>query len=93
MVRELRANLIDEKECLYIMHTPLGAISVAKWDYGIAGFVTVTGEDEQGKAKFVVFLDEEACSFPLEVRHKKSGASKTTVGFKTTANAHTEEKS
>ncbi len=81
IVRTVRSCLSDEKDCVYIMHTPIGIITVSRWNYFSSGFVAVMGEDEHKKFRFVVFSDEQACSFPLEVKRKKLEPSKGTLGF------------
>jgi len=82
MVKTLQATLIDEKDCLYFVHTPQGAIEVDKWNYSLPGFVAISGADENGKYRFLVFSEETACSFPLEVKRNKEKNSKKTLGFK-----------
>ncbi len=82
MIRELRTSLTDEKDCLYFIHTPVGTINVSKWLYIVPGFVVVTGENEDKKYKFLVFSEEQICSFPLEVKRKSLESSKETLGFK-----------
>ena len=82
MVGDLRASLTEEKDCLYFTHTPLGVINVSRWNYITAGFVAISGEDENKKYRFLVFSEEAICSFPLEIK-RKSG-SKEPVGFKPT---------
>ena len=82
MVKALRADLRDETDCLYFIHTPLGRINVSTWDYSIPGFVTVTGEDDECKYRFIVFSEEAISSFPFEIKRKKLEASKETLGFK-----------
>ncbi|MEO6981620.1 MAG: hypothetical protein ABI072_00715, partial [Edaphobacter sp.] len=83
MVKSLRANLANEKDCLYFLHTPLGIINVIKWNYSLPDFIAVMGEDENKKYRFLVFSEEAIISFPLEVKRKKLEASKETLGFKT----------
>jgi hypothetical protein len=92
MVRTLRASLVNEKDCLYFAHTSQGVINVITWNYLIPGFVVITGEDESEKYRFLVFSDEAACSFPLEVKRKKQKGSGKTLGFKPASNAGLEEK-
>lgn len=92
MVIRLRAGLTDESDCLYFVHTPVGRINVETWNYAIPGFVAITGEDEEKKARFIVFSEEEICSFPLEVKRKKVEASKETVGFKPTPQGDGEDR-
>ena len=82
MVKKLQAYLADEEDCLYLLHTPVGVISVIKWEYAIAGFVAVSGEDEGQKYRFFIFSEEEICAFPLEIKRKKLVGSKETPGFK-----------
>jgi hypothetical protein len=83
MVKLLRANLTDEKDCLYFIHTPVGTLEVISWNYGIPGFVAIKGVDEGSKKRFLTFSEESMCSFGLEVRRKKADSPKEPVGFKT----------
>jgi hypothetical protein len=82
MVSKLRASLANETDCLYFVHTPVGILNVITWDYSIPGFVAIRGEDENKKYRFLVFSEEETCSFPLEIKRKKLEGSKETLGFK-----------
>jgi hypothetical protein len=84
MVKGLRADLADETDCLYFVHTPAGTINVIAWNYAIPGFVAIRGEDEHQKYRFLVFSEDVICSFPLEVRRKKTESSKSKPGFKPT---------
>ena len=82
MVKDLRASLDNEKDCLYFAHTPLGTINVSRWNYLPHGFVAISGDDERKKFRFLVFSEESLCSFPLEVKRKKAKSTKATLGFK-----------
>lgn len=94
MMKNLRASLADEKDCLYHLHTPLGVINVSVWNYAVPGFVAVGGEDVPDKKyRFVVFSEEEICSFPLEIKRKKLEASKEKAGFKPSLQADTKAQS
>ena len=65
-MKNLRASLADEKDCLYHLHTPLGVINVSVWNYAVPGFVAVGGEDVPDKKyRFVVFSEEEYALFHL----------------------------
>ena len=55
---------------------------VIRWNYDIVGFVAITGEDENHEFRFLVFSDEAACSFPLEIKRKKLSSCKERLGFK-----------
>jgi hypothetical protein len=81
MTTELRACLTNEPDCLYLMHTSIGIINVINWGYVTSGFVTVTGVDEDKKTRFIVFSEEQMCSFHLEVKRKKMHAKNSTLGF------------
>ena len=85
MVKALRADLTDETDCLYFIHTPVGRINVSTWNHAIPGIVAVTGEDEGSNYRFLVFSEEAISSFPLEIKRKKLEASKETLGFKPAA--------
>jgi hypothetical protein len=82
MVRSLRASLVDETDCLYYLHTPVGTINVSAWHYVVPGFVAITGEDESKKYRLVIFSEEEIRTSPLEIKRKKLEASKERAGFK-----------
>jgi hypothetical protein len=92
MINSLRGSLADEIDCLYYAHTPVGTINVSAWNYLVPGFVAITGEDDNRKYRFVVFSEEEMCSFPLEIKRKKQEASKERVGFKPSLQDGTEDK-
>jgi hypothetical protein len=91
MMKNLRASLTDEKDSLYCVHTPFAVINVSVWGYAVPGFVAVGGYDEDKKYRFVVFSEEELCSFPLEIKRKKLEASRETVGFKLSLQGDSEE--
>jgi len=84
MTSALRANLIEEQDCLLLLHTPCGVFEVGLFSYRIPGFVLITGEDEHKEFRCVVFSEESIRSFPLEVKRKAAIASKSTLGFKPT---------
>jgi len=90
MTKQLRTSLADEMDCLYLVHAPVGTINVSHWGYHIAGFVSIRGEDESKKYRFLIFAEEEIRSFPLEVRRKKPESSKEKLGFKPTTPNETE---
>jgi hypothetical protein len=92
MVMRLRASLADETDCLYFVHTPVGTINVSGFNYAIPGFVSIRGEDENQKYRFLVFSEEEICSFPLEIKRKKAVGSKETLGFRPDLQNGSEEK-
>jgi hypothetical protein len=83
MIKALRARLVDEETCMYLLHTPLGVINVGRWVYTSAGFVEVSGQDEKQRNRFFVFSEETICSYPLEVK-RKTGTLKEPLGFKPT---------
>jgi hypothetical protein len=82
MMKTLRAILTNEENCLYLLHTPAGVINISRCEYQLEGFVIVTGDDENSKPRFVVFSEEQMCSYPLEVRRKGQEALKEIPGFK-----------
>jgi hypothetical protein len=79
MVKSLRASLADETDCLYCIHTPVGTINVIAWNYVIPGMVAITGKDEDGEYRFVVFSEEQVRYFPLEIKRKKLEALKKRI--------------
>ena len=82
MTNTLRANLVEEQDCLLLLHTPCGVFDVGVFSYRIPGFVLIAGEDERKEFRCIVFSEGSICSFPLEVRRKTALASKSTLGFK-----------
>ena len=91
MVRLLRSRLVDQEDCLYIVHTTVGPITISKWDYAIPGFITLSGEDENHKYRFITFSEESVWRFPFEVKRKNAAASKETLGFKPAPQSSTED--
>jgi hypothetical protein len=82
MFKHLQSVLMDETNCLYFVHTPVGKINVSKFSYNLPGFVTVMGEDESKQYRFLVFSEEQMRYFPLEVSRKGRKSSAKTLGFK-----------
>lgn len=82
MTKELREHLIDEQNCLLLLHTPCGVFDVGLFSYRLPGFVLITGEDEHNAFRCVVFSEESMVSFPLEVKRKTGTASNKTLGFR-----------
>lgn len=99
MVKSLRASLVDETDCLYCIHTPLGVINVSTWEYRLPGYVAVTGRDEGNEYRFAVFSEEAMRHFPLEIKRKSLEASKEveasrqkeSIGFKPSPQGGTED--
>jgi hypothetical protein len=76
MVNSLRASLVDEHDRLYFLHTPVGTINVSTWNYSQFGHVAVTGVDENGAYRFVVFSEETIRHFPFEIGRKSQESAK-----------------
>jgi hypothetical protein len=91
MVKRLRASIVNEKDFRYLVHTPVGTITIDRWDYSLPGFVMIEGKDEKKEDRFLVFTAEQISSFPLEVRHPKYTGEKGRVGFKASQKAQTVE--
>lgn len=71
--RDIRSLIQKPDEALYILHTPIGVITVRKFVYrGNAGYVFLQGIDEKGKDRFVGFSDQQLSTFPFEIRMKAS---------------------
>lgn len=83
MIRVLKANLVDEKECRYFVHTPLGRIDVGRFHFmnEKPGFLVIEGLDDSGEHRFLMFPEQQALFFPLEVSRKGKKSNKT-LGFK-----------
>jgi len=90
MVRSLRASIVDEHDRLYFLHTPVGTINISTWNYSQSGHVAVTGVDENGDYRFVVFSEETIRHFPFEIKRKSQEDAKEieipqekeSIGFK-----------
>jgi hypothetical protein len=67
-------------------------INISTWDYSVPGFVAITGLDESQNYRFLVFSEEEMCSFPFEVKRRKVEGSKEAPGFRPALRDAAEEK-
>ena len=79
MLQSLMEHLVDPEGCFYVLHTPLGEITVSAWHYAVPGFIAVGGQDKNKNYRFLVFSEEQTCTFPLEVKRKDSNSS---IGLK-----------
>lgn len=71
--RDIRSLIQKPDDALYILHTPIGAITVRKFVYrGHAGYVFLQGVDDKGRDRFVGFSDQQLSTFPFEIRMKSA---------------------
>ena len=79
--REIRSFLEKPNEILYIVHTTVGAITVARFRYEEElSYVFLEGNDENGKFRFVGFSEAQLATFAFELRPKSAGKN-STIGF------------
>lgn len=71
--RDIRSVIQKPDDVLYILHTPIGAITVHRFIYrGETGYVLLQGTDENAKDRIVGFSEEQLSTFVLEIRMKSS---------------------
>jgi hypothetical protein len=79
--REIRSTLREPNDTLYILHTTIGAITIARFHYHEdIGYVLLEGSDENGKPRFVGFSEAQLSTFAFELK-PKSSTKPTSIGF------------
>ena len=74
IIRDIRSLIHKPDDALFILHTPIGAITVDKFVYrSEAGFVLLQGTDENGRERTAGFSEQQLSTFPFEVRTKPGG--------------------
>jgi hypothetical protein len=69
VIRDIRSLIQRPDGVVYILHTPLGAITVNSFVYRAeAGGVFIQGIDENGRDRIVGFSERQASTFPFEIR-------------------------
>jgi hypothetical protein len=69
--RDIRSLIQKPDEAVYILYTPIGAITVRRFVYrGEAGYVFLQGTDEDGRDRVVGFSEQQLSTFAFEVRMK-----------------------
>jgi hypothetical protein len=71
--RDIRSLIQKPDEAVYILYTPIGAITVRRFVYrGEAGYVFLQGTDEDGRDRVVGFSEQQLSTFAFEVRMKSA---------------------
>lgn len=74
IIRDVRSLIQKPDDALFILHTPIGAISVGRFVYrSEAGFVFLQGIDENGRERTAGFSEQQLSTFPFEIRTKPGG--------------------
>jgi len=74
ILRDIRSLIHKPDDALFILHTPIGAITVDKFVYREeAGFVFLQGTDESGRQRIAGFSERQLSTFPFEIRMKPGG--------------------
>ncbi len=74
IIRDIRSVIPRPANALFILHTPLGAITVDRFVYrSEAGFILLQGTDESGRERTVGFSEQQLSTFPLEICTKPGG--------------------
>jgi hypothetical protein len=71
--RDIRSLIQKPDEAVYILYTPIGAITVRRFVYrGEAGYVFLQGTDEDGRERVIGFSEQQLSTFAFEVRMKSA---------------------
>ncbi len=74
IVRDIRSLIHKPDDALFILHTPIGAITVDRFVYRAeAGYIFLQGTDENGKERIAGFSEQQLSSFPFEIRTRAGG--------------------
>ncbi len=74
IVRDIRSLIHKPDDALFIVYTPIGAITVDRFVYRAeAGFVFLQGNDESGRERTAGFSEQQLSTFPFEIRTKPGG--------------------
>jgi hypothetical protein len=74
IVRDIRSLIHKPDDALFILHTPIGAITIDRFVYrSEAGFVFLQGTDENGRERTAGFSEQLLKTFSFEVRTKPGG--------------------
>lgn len=73
--REIRSILTEPDKTLFILHTNIGAITIARLrDEEDLGYIFFEGRDENNKWRFVGFSEAQISTFPFELKPISSKA-------------------
>jgi hypothetical protein len=74
IIRDIRTLIHRPDNALYILHTPIGAITVDRFVYRAeTRVVFLQGNDENGRERTVGFSEQQLSTFPFEIRTKSGG--------------------
>jgi hypothetical protein len=74
IIRDIRSLIHKPDDALFILHTPIGTITVDRFVYrSEAGFVFLQGSDESGRERVAGFSERQLSTFPFEIRTKPGG--------------------
>ncbi len=74
IIRDIRSLIHTPDDALFIVHTPIGSITVDRFVYrSEAGFVFLQGTDETGRARTAGFSERQLSTFPFEIRTRTGG--------------------
>jgi hypothetical protein len=74
IVRDIRSLIHKPDDALFILHTPIGEITVDRFVYRAeAGYIFLQGTDGNGKERIAGFSEQQLSSFPFEIRTRPGG--------------------
>jgi len=74
IIRDIRSLIHKPDDALFIVYTPLGAITVDKFVYSAeARFVFLQGSDENGRERVAGFSEKQLSTFAFEIRTRPGG--------------------
>jgi hypothetical protein len=74
IIRDVRSLINKPDDALFVLHTPIGAITVDRFVYrSETGFVFLQGTDENGRERTAGFSEQQLSTFALEFRTKPGG--------------------
>ena len=71
IIRDIRSLIQKPDEADFILHTPIGAITVDRFVYrSQTGVVFLQGTDENGRERIAGFSEQRLSTFTFEIRRK-----------------------
>lgn len=71
IIRDIRSLIHKSDDALFILHTPIGTITIDSFVYrSEASFVFLQGTDQNGRERTAGFSEQQLSTFPFEVRTK-----------------------
>jgi hypothetical protein len=79
--RLIKAAINNSDDATFILHTPVGSLTLDRiTDNEESGYVFVNCRDDDGNKRFIGYVDQEICTFGLEVKMAKD--TKEPIGFR-----------